>query len=270
MPLPPSSSLQQPYHGCAPASMVSEFLDSKSETDVDVDYNSLYSKQDFLQGEIHAIRYSYLRFARSHTVKYGVEITLQRLGVSGGALSVAAFGSTKSRINGGTLISLALVLEFKLGGVKMENVYKATVGATAQNGYYVAYDGWGNREEVTEENLATLFINCGQVVDCRMCGDPNSVLSLTMNVKCVQGLSTAQTLTRRFGTCTHATTTRNGTIKIDLETNKIMDFIKFDVGNVVMMTGGTNTGRVGVIKNREKHKGSFETIHVLLGAFCYV
>ncbi|KAL5674692.1 hypothetical protein ACJX0J_010823, partial [Zea mays] len=29
---------------------------------------------------------------------------------------------------------------------------------------------------VTEENLATLFINCGQVVDCRMCGDPNSVL----------------------------------------------------------------------------------------------
>jgi hypothetical protein len=32
--------------------------------------------------------------------------------------------------------------------------------------------------------------------------------SLTMNVKCVQGLSTAQTLTRRFGTCTHATTTR--------------------------------------------------------------
>ena len=31
---------------------VSEFLDSKSETDVDVDYNSLYSKQDFLQGEV--------------------------------------------------------------------------------------------------------------------------------------------------------------------------------------------------------------------------
>jgi ribosomal protein S4E len=61
---------------------------------------------------------------------------------------------------------------------------------------------------------------------------------------------------------------RNGTIKIDLETNKIMDFIKFDVGNVVMVTGGRNTGRVGVIKNREKHKGSFETIHVLFGAFC--
>ncbi|KAJ8509882.1 hypothetical protein OPV22_000316 [Ensete ventricosum] len=30
--------------------------------------------------------------------------------------------------------------------------------------------------QVTEEQLATLFINCGQVVDCRMCGDPKSVL----------------------------------------------------------------------------------------------
>lgn len=54
----------------------------------------------------------------------------------------------------------------------------------------------------------------------------------------------------------------NDTIKFDLETNKITDFIKFDVGNVVMVTGGRNRGRVGVIKNREKHKGSFETIHV--------
>jgi ribosomal protein S4E len=62
----------------------------------------------------------------------------------------------------------------------------------------------------------------------------------------------------------------NDTIKIDLETNKIMDFIMFDVGNVVMVIGRRNTGRVGVIKIREKHKGNFETIHVLLGAFCYV
>ncbi|KAL9253757.1 Small ribosomal subunit protein eS4-like protein [Drosera capensis] len=54
----------------------------------------------------------------------------------------------------------------------------------------------------------------------------------------------------------------NDTIKLDLETNKITGHIKFDVGNVVMVTGGRNRGRVGVIKNREKHKGSFETIHV--------
>ncbi|XP_058084771.1 polyadenylate-binding protein-interacting protein 11-like [Magnolia sinica] len=30
--------------------------------------------------------------------------------------------------------------------------------------------------QVTEEQLAALFQSCGQVVDCRVCGDPNSVL----------------------------------------------------------------------------------------------
>ncbi|KAJ0045718.1 hypothetical protein Pint_05177 [Pistacia integerrima] len=31
-------------------------------------------------------------------------------------------------------------------------------------------------QQVTEEQLAVLFQTCGQVVDCRICGDPNSVL----------------------------------------------------------------------------------------------
>ncbi|CAI0397582.1 unnamed protein product [Linum tenue] len=31
-------------------------------------------------------------------------------------------------------------------------------------------------QQVTEEQLAGLFVHCGQVVDCRICGDPNSVL----------------------------------------------------------------------------------------------
>ncbi|KAL1203281.1 Polyadenylate-binding protein-interacting protein 10 [Cardamine amara subsp. amara] len=31
-------------------------------------------------------------------------------------------------------------------------------------------------QQFTEENLAGLFINCGQIVDCRVCGDPNSAL----------------------------------------------------------------------------------------------
>ena len=49
------------------------------------------------------------------------------------------------------------------------------------------------------------------------------------------------------------------TIKLDLEENKIVEFIKLDFGNVVMVTGGRNRGRVGVIRNRAKLKGSFET-----------
>jgi len=54
----------------------------------------------------------------------------------------------------------------------------------------------------------------------------------------------------------------NDTVKVDLETGKIEAFIKFEVGNLVMITGGRNLGRVGVITSREKHPGSFEIVHV--------
>ncbi|KAI4318315.1 hypothetical protein L6164_026102 [Bauhinia variegata] len=54
----------------------------------------------------------------------------------------------------------------------------------------------------------------------------------------------------------------NDSIKIDFEKNKITDFIKFEVGNVAMVTGGRNRGRVGIIKWKEKHMGTFDTIHV--------
>uniref|UniRef100_A0A8C2QLY3 Small ribosomal subunit protein eS4 n=1 Tax=Cricetulus griseus TaxID=10029 RepID=A0A8C2QLY3_CRIGR len=43
----------------------------------------------------------------------------------------------------------------------------------------------------------------------------------------------------------------NDTIQIDLETGKIIDFIKFDAANLI-----------GVITNRERHPGSFDVVHV--------
>jgi hypothetical protein len=52
------------------------------------------------------------------------------------------------------------------------------------------------------------------------------------------------------------------TIMLNLESGKITDFVKFDVGNMVMAIGGHNNGRVGVIVHREKHKGSFEIVHI--------
>jgi small subunit ribosomal protein S4e len=33
-------------------------------------------------------------------------------------------------------------------------------------------------------------------------------------------------------------------------------------GNMVMITGGHNLGRVGVITNRERHPGSFDIVHI--------
>lgn len=54
----------------------------------------------------------------------------------------------------------------------------------------------------------------------------------------------------------------NDTVKIDLATGKIDDFIKFDTGKLVMVTGGRNLGRVGVITHQEHHHGGFDLIHI--------
>jgi len=52
------------------------------------------------------------------------------------------------------------------------------------------------------------------------------------------------------------------TVNLDLETGKITDFYKFETGNSVMIIGGRNTGRVGVILSKEKHEGSFDIVYV--------
>jgi len=52
------------------------------------------------------------------------------------------------------------------------------------------------------------------------------------------------------------------TVRVNTESNKIEDFAKFEQGNVCMLTGGNNIGRVGVMTHREKHPGSFEIIHL--------
>jgi small subunit ribosomal protein S4e len=52
------------------------------------------------------------------------------------------------------------------------------------------------------------------------------------------------------------------TIKLDLETGKIIEHIKFDTGNLCMVTSGKNMGRVGVIEHRERHDGDYDIVHV--------
>lgn len=77
----------------------------------------------------------------------------------------------------------------------------------------------------------------------------------------------------------------NDTIRLDIATSTIIDFIKFDSGslfryetlwcirillfmeiifsgNLCMITGGRNLGRVGTIVSRERHPGSFDIVHV--------
>jgi 40S ribosomal protein S4 C-terminus len=52
-------------------------------------------------------------------------------------------------------------------------------------------------------------------------------------------------------------------VMLELESGKVKDFIKFEVGNLVMCTGGANCGRVGIVQHREKHKGAVEMVHVI-------
>lgn len=54
----------------------------------------------------------------------------------------------------------------------------------------------------------------------------------------------------------------NDSILFDIESGKIKDFIRFESGNVCMVTGGHNAGRVGLIVNKEKHKGGNDIVHV--------
>lgn len=52
------------------------------------------------------------------------------------------------------------------------------------------------------------------------------------------------------------------TVKLDLSTGKIVDSLKFETGNTVMITKGRNTGRIGVLVHRERHPGSFDIVQV--------
>lgn len=54
----------------------------------------------------------------------------------------------------------------------------------------------------------------------------------------------------------------NDTIKLNLQDNTVEDHVKLEIGNNVLVTGGANRGRVGVIHNRTKHAGALDMICV--------
>jgi small subunit ribosomal protein S4e len=54
----------------------------------------------------------------------------------------------------------------------------------------------------------------------------------------------------------------NDTIKLNLRTNEIITYYKFDTGCKVMITGGNNIGRLGTLERVEKHEGSYDIVHV--------
>lgn len=54
----------------------------------------------------------------------------------------------------------------------------------------------------------------------------------------------------------------NDTVQLCLETGKIINKAKFEVGKPAMLKGGNNIGRVGTITHLEKHPGGHEIVHM--------
>ncbi len=54
----------------------------------------------------------------------------------------------------------------------------------------------------------------------------------------------------------------NDTLRLDITTGKVLDYLKFEAGNTVMISGGKNIGRVGTLIHRERHPGSFGIVHM--------
>jgi len=119
--------------------------------------------------------------------------------------------------------------------------------------------------EKTKENFRLLYDGKGRFV-------PHKITALEAQYKLCRvralklgdkGVPQAITHDGRTIRYPHPDIKVNDTIRLDIETGKVLDYVKFEVGNVCMMTGGNNVGRVGTIVNVEKHPGSFEIIHLI-------
>jgi small subunit ribosomal protein S4e len=54
----------------------------------------------------------------------------------------------------------------------------------------------------------------------------------------------------------------NDTVKVNIATGKMSDIIKFEIGALVMLTKGRNSGRVGTLMHIERHDGSFSIVTI--------
>jgi small subunit ribosomal protein S4e len=118
--------------------------------------------------------------------------------------------------------------------------------------------------EKTNENFRLLYNSKGRyVVHCISPEEAKFKLCrVRTHVRGKQGIPYINTHDGRTIRFPHPDIHANYTVKVNIETGKVVDFIKFDVNNLVQVTGGANVGRVGIITRLEKHPGSFEIVHI--------
>jgi len=118
--------------------------------------------------------------------------------------------------------------------------------------------------EKTKENFRLLYDTKGRFAVHKVTpAEATYKLCRVQNVeKGPKGVGHVQTHDGRTVRFPHPDIKRNDTIRVDLSTGKIQDFAKFEQGNIAMIFGGNNMGRVGVINRVEKHPGSFDIVHL--------
>jgi len=118
--------------------------------------------------------------------------------------------------------------------------------------------------EKTNENFRILFDTKGRFVPHKI--TPEEATYKLCRVKKVlvgpKGVPYAVTHDGRTVRYIHPDVKAQDSVRIDLKTGKVLDFLKFHAGNLVMITGGHNIGRVGTIVKVEKHPGSVSIAHL--------
>merc|ERR1719389_1563025 len=118
--------------------------------------------------------------------------------------------------------------------------------------------------EKTKENFRLLYDTKGRFVLHKLAKEEASYKLCTVKkvFRGLKGVPYAVTHDGRTIRYPDPAIKAHDTIRFDIAENKVIDHVKFEIGNTVMISGGKNIGRVGTITNRERHPGSFEIIHV--------
>ncbi|KAL9655020.1 hypothetical protein ABK040_008804 [Willaertia magna] len=118
--------------------------------------------------------------------------------------------------------------------------------------------------EKTNEHFRLLFDTKGRFVVHPVSEEEATykLCKVTKKGKATQGVPFIQTNDGRYIRYPHPDIKVNDTVKVNLKTGRVTKHVHFAVGNLAMVTGGHNQGRIGEIINREAHPGSFEIIHL--------
>jgi len=116
----------------------------------------------------------------------------------------------------------------------------------------------------TDENFRLVFDTKGRYIVHRITAEEASyklcrVKNVILGKNNIPFLSTHDGRTIRYP---NPDVMVGDSVEVDITTGKITNWVKFDTGNICMIIGGKNVGRIGTVQSREKHPGSFDIVNV--------